>query len=264
MARLAGKVAVVTGGAGGVGSATAKLFTKEGAKVTIADVAVKQGEAVAMEIGCDFLPLDVTSEQQWSEIVSAVVRKHNGINILINSAGTEGTALGDAGSPEATTLEEWRRVHSINLEGTFLGCRTVLPVMKRSGIGSIVNVSSMISFYGSPGLTSYGSSKAGVQQLTKSVALYGSRDNNRIRCNSVHPGVIRTRMLEKVYAELGRSMGMTPGEVEESSLRGIPFGVVGDPDDVGYLILYLASDEAKYVTGSEFQVDGGQHLIDAK
>lgn len=264
MARLDGKVALITGGAGGLGGATARLFAHEGAKVTITDVTEKQGEALAKELGCDFLPLDVTSEQQWSNVVGAVDRKHGGIHVLVNAAGTEGKSIGAGGSPESTTLGEWRFVHAINLDGTFLGCRTVLPIMKRNKSGSIINISSMVSYFGTPATAAYGSSKAGVQQLSKTVALYGSRDNNHIRCNSVHPGVIRTRMLNHIYEEIGRANGISGAEAEQRSLKSIPFGVVGEPEDIAYVILYLASDESKYVTGSEFQVDGGWHLIDAK
>jgi 3(or 17)beta-hydroxysteroid dehydrogenase len=264
MGRLQGKVAVITGGAGGIGSATARLFIKEGATVTITDVAEKQGEALAREMGCDFLPLDVTSEEQWARVINQVEQKRKNIHVLVNAAGTEGRCLGKTGSPEATTLEEWRFVHAINLDGTFLGCRTVLPVMKRLGSGSIINVSSMVALYGSPALTAYGSSKSGVRQFSKSVALHGSRDKQAIRCNSVHPGLIHTRMLDSVYREMGRSEGLSPEEAAKSSLKTVPLGKIGEPDDVAYLILYLASDESKYVTGSEFQVDGGQHLFDAK
>ncbi len=264
MGRLQGKVAVITGGAGGIGSAAARLFVKEGAKVTIVDVAAKQGESLAKEIGCDFLSLDVTSEQQWAEVINKVQQKHKNIHVLVNTAGVEGKFLGDAGSPEKTTMEEWRHVHAINLDGTFLGCRTVLPVMRQFGAGSIINVSSMVASYGSPALTAYGSSKAAVLQLTRSVALHGSRDNNAVRCNAVQPGLIRTRMLDNVYTEMGRSAGMNAAEAEESSRKTVPLGRIGEPDDIAYMILYLASDEAKYVTGSEFQVDGGQHLFDAK
>jgi len=168
MTRLQGKVAVVTGGAGGLGSATARFFVKEGAKVTITDIVEKQGEAAAQEIGCDFLRLDVSNEQQWADVIKRVDEKHHGIHVLVNAAGTEGRLIGPAGSPESTTLEEWRFVHAVNLDGTFLGCRAVLPVMQRLGSGSIINVSSMVSYYGTPATTAYGSSKAAVQQLTKS------------------------------------------------------------------------------------------------
>jgi 3(or 17)beta-hydroxysteroid dehydrogenase len=255
---------VVSGGAGGIGSAAARLFAKEGAKVTIADNSEHVGKGLAEEIGCDFIRLDVTSEKDWSHLISSVEEKFGTVNVLVNAAGIEGKGLGEQSSPESTTLEEWRRVHAINLDGTFLGCRTVLPVMKRAGSGSIINISSMVAYYASPDLTAYGSSKAAVQQFSKTVALYGSRDGKKIRCNSVHPGLTRTRMLNNMYAEIACSLGITPEEAEMRSAKTIPLGAIGEPEDIANVILFLASDEARYVTGSEFQADGGQHLFDAR
>jgi 3(or 17)beta-hydroxysteroid dehydrogenase len=262
MNRLQAKVALVTGGAGGIGEATARLFAAEGARVVIADVAEEQGRALARGIGGEFLRLDVTDEQQWADVVRGIDEHQGGPHVLVNAAGIEGNL--EAGTPESTSYAEWRRVHAVNLDGTFLGCRAVLPVMKRLGAGSIVNISSIVAYFGSPLSVSYGSSKAAVQQLTKSVALHGSRDGKRVRCNSVHPGVIRTRMLRDIYATIARNLGISPKDAERANLRAVPFGEVGEPRDVAYLNLYLASDESRYVTGSEFQVDGGWHLVDAR
>jgi 3(or 17)beta-hydroxysteroid dehydrogenase len=262
MGRVQDKVAVVTGGAGGLGGETARLMAREGAKVILADLADDQGEALAKEIGGEYRRLDVTDEAQWARVVDAVDKAHGRIDILVNGAGIEGDFV--RGSPETTSLEQWRKVLSVNLDGTFLGCKHVLPVMKRAGRGSIVNISSMASYLGTPVNVAYGASKAGVQQLTKSVAVHGSREGMKIRCNSVHPGVIRTRMLDEIYRQIGQLANVSAEQAERMSLRAIPFGHVGEPDDVGYLILYLASDEAKYVTGSEFMVDGGWHLVDAR
>jgi 3(or 17)beta-hydroxysteroid dehydrogenase len=262
MGRVQDKIAVVTGGAGGLGGSAARLMAKEGAKVVIADLADEQGQARAKEIGGDYVRLDVTSEAGWEAAVRSVDGKHGRIDILVNGAGIEGDFVN--GSPETTSLEQWRKVLSVNLDGVFLGCKHVLPVMKRAGRGSIVNISSMASFLGTPVNVAYGASKAGVQQLTKSVAVHGSRGGMKIRCNSVHPGVIRTRMLDEIYKQIGQVANVSAEEAEQLSLRQVPFGHVGEPDDVGYLILYLASDEARYVTGSEFMVDGGWHLVDAR
>jgi 3(or 17)beta-hydroxysteroid dehydrogenase len=262
MGRVQDKVAVITGGAGGLGGATARRMAEEGAKVVITDLADDAGQALAKEIGGQYRRLDVTVEAQWTEAIEAVAKEHGRIDVLVNGAGIEGDFV--RGSPEVTSLEQWRKVLSVNLDGTFLGCKHVLPVMKRAGRGSIVNISSMASYLGTPVNVSYGASKAGVQQLTKSVAVWGSRDGNKIRCNSVHPGVIRTRMLDHIYEQIGQLANVSAADAEQMSLRQIPFGHVGDPDDVAYLILYLASDEAKYVTGSEFMVDGGWHLVDAR
>ena len=262
MARMADKVALVTGGAGGLGGATARRMAEEGAKVVLADLADEQGQALAKEIGGEYQRLDVTSEQSWEAAVKAVDARHGRIDVLVNGAGIEGDFVN--GSPETTSLDLWRKVLSVNLDGTFLGCKHVLPVMKRAGKGAIVNISSMASFLGTPVNVAYGASKAGVQQLTKSVAVWGSRDGNKIRCNSVHPGVIRTRMLDEIYRQIGQVANVSADEAEQLSLRQVPFGEVGEPDDVAWLILYLACDESKYVTGSEFMVDGGWHLVDAR
>lgn len=262
MGRVLDKVALITGGAGGLGGATARRMAEEGAKVVICDLADEQGQALAKELGGDYRRLDVTSEQGWEAAVQAVDSKYGRIDILVNGAGIEGDFVN--GSPETTSLEQWRKVLSVNLDGTFLGCKHVLPVMKRAERGAIVNISSMASFLGTPVNVAYGASKAAVQQLTKSVAVHGSRGGMKIRCNSVHPGVIRTRMLDEIYRQIGQVANVSAEQAEQMSLRQVPFGHVGEPDDVAYLILYLASDEAKYVTGSEFMVDGGWHLVDAR
>jgi NAD(P)-dependent dehydrogenase (short-subunit alcohol dehydrogenase family) len=257
-----GKVAIISGGSGGLGAATARLMAREGAKVVLADVADEVGQALAREIGGDYHRLDVRQEADWTRVAHAVEAEHGRIDVLVNGAGIEGDFVN--GSPETTSLEQWRKVLAVNLDGTFLGCKAVLPIMKRARKGAIVNISSMASFLGTPVNVAYGASKAGVQQLTKSVAVHGSRDGMRIRCNSVHPGVIRTRMLEHIYQQIGQLANVSAAEAEAMSLRQVPFGEVGEPDDVGYLILYLASDESRYVTGSEFMVDGGWHLVDAR
>jgi NAD(P)-dependent dehydrogenase (short-subunit alcohol dehydrogenase family) len=259
---MADKVALVTGGAGGLGGATARRMAEEGATVILADLADEQGQALAREIGGEYRRLDVTSEDSWAAAVKAVDGRHGRIDVLVNGAGIEGDFV--SGSPETTSLETWNKVLRVNLDGVFLGCKHVLPVMKRAGKGSIVNISSMASFLGTPVNVAYGASKAGVQQLTKSVAVHGTRGGMKIRCNSVHPGVIRTRMLEEIYKQIGQIANVSAEEAEQLSLRQVPFGHVGEPDDVAWLILYLASDEAKYVTGSEFMVDGGWHLVDAR
>ena len=204
----------------------------------------------------------MSNEGQWQTTVKTLVARYGKIDVLVNAAGIEGNIT--AGTPENTTFEEWRKVLSVNLDGVFLGCKTVLPTMKRNRGGSIVNISSIVSYFGTPNSTSYGASKAAVQQLTKSVALHGARDGGKIRCNSVHPGVIRTRMLANIYQELARIGGISAEEAEQISLKAIPFGELGTAEQVADTILFLASDESAYVTGSEFQVDGGWHLLEAK
>lgn len=257
MGRLVGKVALITGGAGGIGAATARLMLREGAVVTIADVA-PHGSAVASEIGCQYASLDVTCEAQWRRAVDEADRRCGRIDVLVNAAGIEGHQTPDPIA--ATTLDEWRRVHAVNLDGTFLGCRTVLPVMERHRRGSIINLSSMASFLTSPTDCAYGSSKAAIQHLSKTVALWGSRDGKQIRCNSVHPGLIRTRMLLSIVHQVAPGAADPGAMADRMARRMLPLGVLGEPEDVAYQILYLASDESRHVTGSAFQIDGGWHL----
>jgi NAD(P)-dependent dehydrogenase (short-subunit alcohol dehydrogenase family) len=202
----------------------------------------------------------VTDENEWRSAVGAVTEAHGRIDVLVNAAGIEGEINETRGSVETTSLAEWRNVMAVNLDGTFLGCRTVLPVMKEARKGAIINISSVASMRPQPLGTAYGASKAGVHHLTRSVAVYGARDGMKIRCNSVHPGMIRTRMLDSIFGQLGSSLNVAPEQAEGFVTTQVPFGHVGEPDDVAYLILFLASDEAKYITGSEFIVDGGWHL----
>jgi 3(or 17)beta-hydroxysteroid dehydrogenase len=261
MARLQDKVVVITGGAGGIGAATARRMAEEGGTVVIADLADDQGRGLADEIAGSYTRLDVTVEDQWRQTVDGVRCEHGRIDVLVNAAGIEGDVLN--GSPETTSLQEWHKVLAVNLDGTFLGCKQVLPVMGEAGKGAIVNVSSQVSFFGTPFTAAYGASKAGVEQLTRSVALHGARDGVQIRCNSVHPGVIQTRMVDSIYEQIGKASNLSREEAEAGTLAHVPLGHLGEPDDVAFLILYLASDEAKYVTGSAFSVDGGWHLVQA-
>jgi 3(or 17)beta-hydroxysteroid dehydrogenase len=256
MGRVSGKVALISGGAGGIGAATAALMVKEGAKVVIADLA-KNGPEVAKTIGAEFMSLDVTSETQWEHVVHETEKKYGSIDILVNTAGIEGDQVNN--SFMATSLAEWRRVHAVNLDGTFIGCQKVMPVMERQKKGSIVNIASMICFFPAPFNTSYGSSKAAVQHLSKSVAAWGARNGNQIRCNSVHPGLIRTRMFLNIASHrAGLNDELSAAENEAKAM--LPLGALGEPNDVAFLVLYLASDEAAQVTGSEFRVDGGWGL----
>lgn len=258
MARAADKVVLITGGSGGLGSAAGRRLAEEGAIVVLADVADDAGTAVAKEIGGSFAHLDVSQEDQWQAVVEQVVREHGRIDVLVNAAGIEGDAIN--GGVETTSVDEWHKVLAVNLDGTFLGCKHVLPVMRQAGHGSIVNISSIVSYMATPSTFTYGASKAAVMQLTKSVAITGSRDGLRIRCNSVHPGLINTRMMQSIRTQVAQKLQMPREQAEGLAMSRVPLGRIGEPDDVAYLILYLASDEASYVTGSEFSVDGGWSL----
>lgn len=256
--RVEGKVALVTGGAGGIGAAAARLLAREGARVAVTDLAEGTGASLAEEIGGAYLSQDVTDEARWAETVAEVERRFGGLHVLVNAAGIEGDV--SAGTPEDTSLDEWRRVLAVNLDGTFLGCRAAIPAIRRAGGGSIVNISSIVALFATPNSTAYGASKAGVRQLTKSVAFHGAAGSAKVRCNSVHPGLIRTRMLDSIHATRAQSRGISFEDSRALSLSRVPMGALGEPEDVAWTILFLASEESRYVTGAEFHIDGGWNL----
>ena len=256
--RVQGKVAIVTGGAGGIGAETARVLAREGAKVVITDVAEQAGRAIAREFNGEFFAHDVSNEQQWQALLTHVRTTHGKLDVLVNAAGIEGS-LTEAGL--ATSLAEWRRVLAINLDGTFLGCRTCMPQMLKAGTGSIINIASIVSGFATPTALAYGASKAAVSQL--SFAIHGASEGKRVRCNSVHPGIIRSRMTDNIIGEFSKQANLSLEECEATIMAGVPFKVRGVPSDVANLMLFLASDESSYITGSEFQVDGGWHVINA-
>lgn len=260
MARFSGKVAIVTGASGGLGSAAARRLASEGAHVFCTDVAADQGAALAQEIGGTFLQHDVSSEARWQEVASAALAYDGRIDVLVNAAGIEGDL--HHGKLE-TSYADFRRVCSINLDGTFLGCMAVMPHMVEAGQGAIVNISSIVSFMGTPSGLSYGVSKAGVEQLTRSLALIGAEGGKRVRANSVHPGVIKTRMTDDIISTFADNAGITAKEAEAIVNSGVPYGERGEPDDIASMIAFLASDEAKYISGSAFRVDGGWSVTNA-
>ena len=249
MGRVAGKVALVTGGASGLGRAAAGMLAREGAKVAVTDINAAGAAAVAEEIGQSAIaiPLDVVKEAEWQAAIERTVAEFGGLNILLNSAG-----VGITKDVEATTLEEWRWVHEIDLDGVFLGCKHAIAAIAKSGGGSIVNISSISGIIAGHNLAAYNSAKAGVRLLSKSVALHCARKGYNIRCNSVHPTFIDTPMLDGLADRIGGR------EVALAKLsRQVPLGRVGEPDDIAYAVLYLASDESKFMTGAELVIDGG-------
>lgn len=260
--KLTRRIAIITGGGGGIGAAAARALAGEGATVIVTDIVEAHVRAVAEEVGCDAYVHDVASEGDWKRIVAEVVDKYGQIDILLNGAGVVGDLSKGAGL--ATPLEEWRRVMSINLDGTFLGCKVVAPHMLSRKKGSIINISSIVSFMATAQPLAYGASKAGVQQLTRSVAWIGGQDGAKVRCNSVHPGVIRTPMSDTVISAVARSKGLSEEEVDQQTCSRVLFGERGQASDVASLILFLASDESSYITGSEFKVDGGWLLVNAR
>ena len=242
MARVQDKVAIVTGAASGIGRGCARLLVAEGARVVCTD-RDERGAEVAAELGATFRRLDVTDEAGWQHVVDETVREFGRLQILVNAAGV--AVWGDI---ERTTLEQWRFVNGVNAEGTFLGCRTALVAMKATG-GSIVNISSVAGLVADADAPAYCASKGAVRLLTKSVALHAARKGYNVRCNSVHPSFIDTPMVDAVC----ESNPKMRAAVEKAA----PLGRLGEVDDVANAVLYLASDESKFVTGSELVVDGG-------
>ncbi|MCZ6522955.1 MAG: glucose 1-dehydrogenase [Alphaproteobacteria bacterium] len=254
MGRVEDKVALVTGGAAGIGRASALRLAAEGARVVVSDRDTQGGPRVASELGggARFVSHDVRDEGAWQRALEETVAAFGRLDVLVNVAGILGEPTGQ--DPEHATLEEFRRINQVNLEGTFLGCKTAIPVLRASGGGSIVNISSVAGILGTPMLAAYGAGKAGVRQITKSVAVYCAQQGDHIRCNSIHPGLIETAMIEGVL----RSAGGDDPEAARAAYRGrIPLGVFGSPEDVAHGVVYLASDEARYVTGAELVIDGG-------
>lgn len=246
MGRVEGKVALVTGGGSGLGAEDCRVLAREGAKVLVCDINGEAARKVAQEIGAAAHPFthDVSSEDGWTAAIAEAEQRFGGLNILVNNAGIVVVA-----DPEETTLEQWRRVQSVMSDGVFLGCKYAIPLMARSGGGSIINMSSTASHLGYPVFFAYSAAKGAVRSLTKSVAMHCQQKGYGIRCNSVHPGSIETPMIQ---GAMGR-----PGEQQEVPEGVLPAGAIGHPRDVANLVLYLASDESRFVTGAEFLVDNG-------
>lgn len=251
MGRVEGKVALVTGGASGIGKATAKMLAREGARVAITDISESAGTAAASEIaGAIFLKHDVSSEQQWQDIFAQTIAEFGKLDILVNCAGITGSNAPQ--NPETVTLDGWRQVMSVNMEGVVLGCKYAIPAMKDSG-GAIVNISSLAGEIGTAMAVAYGASKASLTQFSKSVALYCAQKGYKIRCNSILPGAILTPLWDVLLGS-GAEREQRLNEFRET----IPLKVWGEPDDVAFAVVYLASDESKFVTGTEIVIDGGQ------
>jgi NAD(P)-dependent dehydrogenase (short-subunit alcohol dehydrogenase family) len=243
------KIAIVTGAASGIGFVTARLLIEEGASVMLTDIAAPEGARAAAGLGprAAFHLLDVTREDHWIAAVDAAVRRFGRLDILVNNAGI--AVLKDV---EATTLDEWRRVMAVNLDGPFLGCKHAVRAMKKSGGGSIVNVSSIAGMVGHHSLAAYCASKGGVRLLTKSVALHCARQGYDIRCNSVHPSFADTPMVAAMLAA-----ARDPEKMRGRLAAAAPLGRLATPLDVARTILFLASDAAAFTTGAEMVVDGG-------
>jgi 3(or 17)beta-hydroxysteroid dehydrogenase len=253
--RLNQRVALVTGGASGIGRAIAIRLGAEGSIVVITDIQVGIGDRTAAEFGFFFLQQDVCDEARWLNVAKQVEERFGRLDILVNNAGILGPA--HAASPETTSLANWRSVFAVNVEGAFLGCRAALPAMRRSGAGSIINISSVAGLLATPFATAYGASKAAVRQLTRSVAQYCTEEQLNIRCNSVHPGNVRTALLERHAEDTARTRGVSVAEILMDGQAEIPMGDFTLPEDVAAAVAFLASDDARHITGTKLVVDGG-------
>ena len=244
---LNGQVAIVTGGASGIGAATATLLAEAGARVVVADLQEARGGAGR------FVPHDVTDEGSWRRLLDDVLAREGRLDILVNNAGISG----GMGSIESTDVALWQKVQAVNSEGVFLGCRTAIEGMRRTGPakpsakGSIVNISSIAGLQAGAGSIAYSASKGAVRLLTKSVALYCAEKKYAIRCNSVHPGGVDTPIFDNLWQMVGREQGKAVLDARH------PIGHMAEPRELGEVVLFLASDRSSFVTGAEIVADGG-------
>ena len=253
--RVAGKQALITGAAGGLGEAMAWMLAREGARVAVTDVNLKGVQALADAINAEVpgstfaFAHDVTDEAEWVSVIDQAAAAMGGLSILVNNAGI----AGDLQFVETDTLENWRRVQAVNIESIMLGCKHAMPHLRASAPSSIINISSVAGLAAAPGMGAYNATKAAVWMYSKTIALEAAKGDWNVRCNSVHPVFIKTPILDPFIAMAGGD----EAKAHERLSRGIPMKRIGEPDDVAYCVLYLAADESKFVTGAEFKIDGG-------
>ncbi len=248
--RLEGKTALITGASQGIGQAIATLYAQNGATVILSDIQDAKGEGIAQEIGANasYVHLVVSNEANWQKVMADI----SSLDILVNNAGITGfMETSGPHDPEDLDMESFNKVNSVNVDGVVLGCKYAIKKMKDKG-GSIVNISSRSGMVGIPGAAAYASSKAAVRNHTKTVALYCASKKYPVRCNSIHPAAILTPIWDPMLGE-----GEARVKAIEAIASDIPLGRIGVPDDVAYAAIYLGSDEANYLTGSELTIDGG-------
>ncbi len=245
--RLSGKKALITGAAKGIGLGCARMLAKHGCEVTICDINVAGTESLAQEItGRRAIHLDVTSKRGWVAAIDTAAQAMGGLNILVNNAG-----IIIPGSVESLSEQDWDQTIDVDLKSVFLGCQTALPVLAKSAPASIINIASISSMIASSNFAAYNAAKAGVQMLTKSVALHAALKHPGIRCNSIHPAFVDTDMVDRV------TRAPTRDAAKDKLARQIPLGRIATVEDVAWAVVYLASDEFAFMTGSELKLDGG-------
>ncbi|HEX2559441.1 glucose 1-dehydrogenase [Phenylobacterium sp.] len=259
MGRVEGKVALVTGAASGIGRACAEQLAAEGAAVILTDLQDEMGRAAAEAVTAaggkaEYLHHDVTSEEEWVEIVGEIGRRHGRLDVLVNNAG-----IGVGGSILEFSLADFRRQTAVNLDGVFLGMKHSIPLMRKGGGGSIVNMSSVAGLKGSANLAAYCATKGGVRLMTKAVAMECANAKDGVRVNSVHPGIIETPIWDTIVGtgEPGTNALPRTATLDQMSSMAVPLGVKGMPQDIANGVIWLASDESRYVTGAELVIDGG-------
>ena len=248
MGRLDNKVAIITGGAMGLGAADSTLFAKEGAKVILTDVASDEGQKIADKIGATFMQQDVTDEERWKEIIAETVNLHGRLDILVNNAG-----IVEVGDPENQTTAEYRKTMAVHMDSTFFGCKYSIPVMAETGGGSIVNMCSIASVQGESYVAAYCAAKGAIEAYTRAVAVHCGLKKNGVRCNSIHPSGIATPMVASVPDKMNAKFGASPNQ-------DAPVSKTGEPIDIAYAALYLASDESKFMNGAQLRVDNAMSV----
>lgn len=256
MDRMKDRVALVTGGARGIGRGIAERLVEEGARVVITDRDNTAGRATAAALGAAFIRQDVADEQGWRDIVSHLDQEFGGLHALVNNAGTDGD-VAQAKDPEHAELDDWNNILSVNTTSVFLASKHCIPLLAKSGGGSIVNLSSVSSLVPVPILTAYATSKAAVDHLTRITALHCATAGYRIRCNTIHPGEVRTALLTGLFDRVSKQTGMGLAEVEAAMLSRMPMGEFQEPRDIANAALFLLSDEARHITGQALAIDGG-------
>jgi len=256
--RVAGKRVLITGGATGLGAAFVRRLANEGAVVLVADVMEPEGQLLASEVGGVFYRLDVSIEDQWRDVISAIRHDFGGLDGLVNNAGIASSKGGE--DIEGIELDDLHRIFSVNVDGTILGCKHAIPLMASSGPGAIVNLSSIAALIPAAFVIAYGASKATIAHVTRSVAMHCAQRGYGIRCNSVHPGQVRTPMMNGIIERVGDETGMGTQAAGALFDSQIPLGRPQEPDDIAHAVLFLLSDESRFVTGTQLVVDGGMTL----